>query len=147
MIMQLTSVVRWRVYASLFQKTIPHAQYFHCSNHDLNLALCDTCHGIPEVRNMLTCVTEIGLLFKYSPKRAQLLESIIIAENMKRELGKKMNTTKFKLFCETRWIQRHVVLEEIHMLYEPLLKTLEKITMRGNRTTKQLALHLISWKA
>ena len=77
---------------------------------------------------MLTCVTEIGLFFKYSPKRAQLLEFIIIAENMKREPSKKMNTTKIKLFCETRWTQRHVVLEEIHIMYEHLLKTLEKIT-------------------
>ena len=113
--------------ASLFQKTVPHAQYFHCHIHDLNPALCHTCHGIPEVRNMLTCVIEIGL-FEYSPKRAQLLESVIIAEDMKGEPSKKMDTTKIKLFCETRWIQRQVVLEEIHMLYKPLLKTLEKIT-------------------
>ena len=77
---------------------------------------------------MLTCVTEIGLFFKYSPKTAQVLESIIIAENIKREPIKKINTAKIKLFCGTRLIQRHVVLEEIHMLYEPLLKTLEKIT-------------------
>ena len=113
---------------SLFQKTVPNAQYFHCSNHDLNLALCHTCFGIPEVRNMLTCVTKIGLFFKYSPKRVQLLESIIIAENMKREPSKKLNTIKIKLFCKTRWIQRHVVLEDIHILHKPLLKTLEKIT-------------------
>ena len=68
------------------------------------------------------------MFFKYSRKRAQLLESIIIAENMKREPSKKINTTKIKLFCETRWIQRHMVLEEIHMSYEPLLKALEKLT-------------------
>ena len=88
---------------SLFQKTDHHAHYFHCSNHDLNLALCHTCHVIHEVRNMLTCVTEFGL-FKYSPKRTQLLESIIITKNMKREHSKKMNPTKIKLFCEIRWI-------------------------------------------
>ena len=50
--------------ASLFQKTVPHAQYFHCSNHDLNLALCHTYHGIPDIKDMLTCVTEIGLFFR-----------------------------------------------------------------------------------
>ena len=42
--------------ASLFEKTVLHAQYFHSSDHDLKLALCHTCHGIPEVRNMLTCL-------------------------------------------------------------------------------------------
>ena len=56
--------------ASLLQKAIPHAQYFHCSSHDLSLALCHTCHGIPEVRNMSACMTEIGFFFKYSPKGA-----------------------------------------------------------------------------
>ena len=35
--------------ASRFQETVPHAQYIHCSNHDLNLALCHTCHDIAEV--------------------------------------------------------------------------------------------------
>ena len=54
--------------AALFQKTLPHAQYFHCSNHDLNLGLCHTCHDIAEIKNMLGCVPEIGLLIKYSPK-------------------------------------------------------------------------------
>ena len=57
-----------------------------------------------------------------------MLEPIIIPDNMKREPSKKINTTKIKLLCETRWIQKRVVLAEIHMLYEPLLKTLEKIT-------------------
>ena len=55
-------------WALLFQKTAPHAQYFHCSSLGLNLALCHTCHGIPEVRNMLTCMIEIKLFFRYSPE-------------------------------------------------------------------------------
>ena len=44
--------------ASRFQETVPHAQDIHCSNHDLNLALCHTCHDIAEVRNMLGTLTE-----------------------------------------------------------------------------------------
>ena len=35
--------------AKLFQETVQHAQYFHCSNHDLNLALCHTCNDVPEI--------------------------------------------------------------------------------------------------
>ena len=41
-----------KVCASLFHKTVPQAQYFHHSDHDLNLALCHTSHGMPEVRDM-----------------------------------------------------------------------------------------------
>ena len=112
--------------ASRFQSIVPHAKYFHCSNHDLNLALCHTCHDIPEIRSMINCVTELGLFFKYSPKRVRVLEAMIAEENKGR--GDKINKTKVKVFCETRWIERHVVLEEVQLLYKPILKTLEKIS-------------------
>ena len=115
--------------AKLFQETVEHAQYFHCSNHDLNLALCHTCNDVPEICNMLACVTELGLFFKYSPKRKMLLESIIEEENRKRDKKNKIHIQKVKVFCETRWIERHVVLEEVQILYEPLLQTLETITL------------------
>ena len=62
--------------ASRFQSIVPHAEYFHCSSHDLNLALCHTCHDIPEIRNMINCVTELGLFFKYSPKRVRVLKAM-----------------------------------------------------------------------
>ena len=32
------------------------------------------------------------------------------------------------MFCETRWVERYIVLEEVKLLYDPILKTLEKIT-------------------
>ena len=113
--------------AAPFQKSVSPARYFHCSNHDLNLALCHPCKDVQEIRNMLGCVTEIGLFFKYSPKRAQLLEGTIKQENIAKDPDNRMSTTKIKLFCETRWIERHVELEEMYDLYDPLLKTLHKI--------------------
>ena len=114
--------------AKLFQATVEHAQYFHCSNHDLNLALCHTCNDVPEIRNMLSSMTELKLFFKYSPKRTMLLESMIDEENKKSNRKKKIPVQKVKVFCETRWIQRHVVLEEVQLLYEPILQTLDTIT-------------------
>ncbi|MCG8625824.1 MAG: DUF4371 domain-containing protein, partial [Proteobacteria bacterium] len=90
--------------AKLFQATVEHAQYFHCSNHDLNLALCHTCNDVPEIRNMLSSMTELGLFFKYSPKRTMLLESMIDEENKKSNRKKKIPVQKVKVFCETRWI-------------------------------------------
>ena len=83
--------------AAPFQKFVSHATYFHCSNHDLNLALCHSCKDIQEIRNMLGCVTEIGLFFKYSPKRAQLLEGTIKQENIAKDIDNRISTTKIKL--------------------------------------------------
>ena len=76
--------------ASRFQETVPHAQYFHCSNHDLNLALCHTCHDIAEMQNMLGTLTELGLFFKFSPKRSKLLKSVIMEENERRDLTERL---------------------------------------------------------
>ena len=73
---------------------------------------------------MLGCMTELGLFFKYSPKRTILLESII-EENKKRDWKNKIPVQKVKVFCETRWIERHVVLEEVQVMYEPILQTFE----------------------
>ena len=42
-----------KVCATLFQKTVPHAQYVHCSNHVLNLGLCLTYHDIAESETCL----------------------------------------------------------------------------------------------
>ena len=74
---------------------------------------------------MLSSMTELGLFFKYSPKRTMLLESMIGEENKKSNRKKKIPVQKVKVFCETRWIQRHVVLEEVQLLYEPILQTLD----------------------
>ena len=46
---------------------------------------------------------------------------------MMENVDKRINTAKIKLFCATRWVERHLVLEEIIALYEPLLTTLQKI--------------------
>ena len=59
-------------------------------------------------------------------ERVRVLEAMIAEENKGR--GDMINKTKVKVFCETRWIERHVVLEEVQLLYEPILKTLEKIS-------------------
>ena len=71
---------------TLFEKSVPHAQYFHCSNHDSHLALCHTCCNKQEIKNTLGTITGIGLFFKYSPKRAQLVESIIVKDNTKTDV-------------------------------------------------------------
>ena len=46
------------------------------------------------------------------------------------------------MFCETRWIERHVVLEEVQLLYEPILKTLEKIQVKKDGIIKQWTKHM-----
>ena len=114
---------------ALFQQTVPHATYFHCSSHDLNLALCHACKDIPEIRNrsMLSCVIEVGLFFKYSPKRLHVLEATLLEYNMMKNVDKRINTAKIKLFCSKRWVERHLVLEEIITLQTSLAACEQKL--------------------
>jgi hypothetical protein len=46
----------------------PDAEYYHCSNHCLNLALAYNCR-IPQIRNMMRTIKEVITVFKDSPKR------------------------------------------------------------------------------
>ena len=84
--------------AKLFQATVEHAQYFHCSNHDLNLCslpYLQWCSRNCEI--CLNSMTELGLFFKYSPKRTMLLESMIDEENIESNRKKKIPVQKVKV--------------------------------------------------
>ena len=59
---------------------------------------------------------------------------------MMKNVDKRINTAKIKLFCATRWVERHLVLEEIIALYEPLLTTLQKLQLKRDGTVKQQTL-------
>mgnify|MGYP000751363744 FL=1 len=114
--------------AARFTQLSPKACYFYCSSHDLNLALCKSCN-VKEVHLMLDTIKKIGIFFKYSPKRSRRLEAVIDSWNMVHpdETKKKK---KMKLFCQTRWVEKHTTLIEFDELYECILECLDNISMR-----------------
>ena len=91
---------------------------------------------------MINCVTELGFFFKNSPKRGRVLEAMIVEENKGRD--DKINKTKVKVFCETRWIERHVVLEEVQLFCEPILKkSWRKFQVKKDGIAKQWTKHMV----
>ena len=56
--------------AARFSHLSPKAIYHYCSSHDLNLALCKSCQ-IKEVSLMLDALTQLGIFFRYAPKRSR----------------------------------------------------------------------------
>jgi hypothetical protein len=62
---------------------------------------CKSCN-VKEVHVMLCSLKELGIFFKYSPKRSRRLEQAITTVNLDRSEDNKINKTKSKLFCETR---------------------------------------------
>mgnify|MGYP003455485338 CR=1 FL=1 len=92
--------------AALISKTSPKALYHYCSSHDLNLALCKSCE-VKEVHLMLDSLKQLGIFFKYSPKRSRRLEQAIEDFNSHESPATQIKKTKFGLFCETRWVEKH----------------------------------------
>ena len=114
--------------AALLQKKAPSAVYNYCANHDLNLVLCKSCK-VPEIATMLETLKQLGLFFKYSPKRSRLLKNCVQDYNDDPNHIDKISKSKFHVFCETRWVEKHLVLEDFDCMYEPLLDCLRNITL------------------
>jgi len=87
--------------AARFARLSPKAVYHHCSSHDLNLALCKSCQ-VKEVHLMLDSLTQLGIFFKYSPKRSRCLEETINKANEGKSREEQTRKSKVGMFCETR---------------------------------------------
>ena len=112
----------------------PHATYFHCSSHQLNLALSKSA-SVSEVSAMVSNLKALGVFFKYSPKRQRALEDAVVTINEQRHANNEalITPTKFKMLCDTRWVERHTAFETFHELYEALLYCLDDIGRNGER--------------
>ena len=112
---------------ALFQKEYPHAHYYHCASHQLNLCVSKSC-SITAMHSMMDTLKCDGLFFKFSPKRQVQLEKFIAVENAKRKetaaTGTALRTiskSRIKTLCETSWVERYTTLEDFYVLYEVIL--------------------------
>lgn len=64
--------------AARIKRLYPRAEYYYCMNHDLNLAVSKSCK-VPEMRIMIESTKQLGIFFKYSPKRQNTLETSLTA--------------------------------------------------------------------
>ena len=108
---------------ALIKKKCPNAEYYHCSNHCLNLALVDSC-SIPEIRNMMGTIKEIINFFSDSLKRMQALRSEIT--EYQGEYICLTNKKRLISLCDTRWVDRSTSIETFLELYIPIVNTLDK---------------------
>ncbi|CAM4768899.1 unnamed protein product [Rotaria magnacalcarata] len=108
---------------ALIKQKCPDADYYHCSNHCLNLALIDSC-GIAHIRNMMGTIKEVINFFSDSPKRMQALRSEI--NDYQGEYVSLTNKKRLISLCDTRWVDRNTSIETFLELYIPIINTLDK---------------------
>ena len=112
--------------AAKLQQVSPKATYHYCSSHDLNLVLCKSCQ-VREVHLMLDSLQQLGIFFRYSPKRSRRLEDAVESVNTGRAPANRITKTKVKVFCETRWVEKITTLQDFKDLYEAVLECLDAI--------------------
>ncbi|XP_062592729.1 52 kDa repressor of the inhibitor of the protein kinase-like [Saccostrea cucullata] len=118
--------------ASRIKRLFPRAEYYYCMNHDLNLAVAKSCR-IPEIQIMLDTCKQIGLFFKFSPKRQHAFQASVDNVNAtSKEDGEKIKSKSIKTLCETRWIERHTTVQNIAHAYEALTDCLTNIVYGKN---------------
>ncbi|XP_052809413.1 52 kDa repressor of the inhibitor of the protein kinase-like [Mya arenaria] len=76
---------------------------------------------------MLDTLTQLGLFFKYSPKRSRRLEEAVTEANSTRPKSEQISKSKFHVFCETRWVEKQTTLRDFSSMYEPIVECLEAI--------------------
>ncbi|XP_071123548.1 52 kDa repressor of the inhibitor of the protein kinase-like [Mytilus edulis] len=81
---------------------------------------------------MLDALKQLGIFFRYSPKRCRRLEKCITDVNNTREEDSKIKSAKFKIFCETRWVEKFTTIQVFNAMYQPIIDCLSAIgTERG----------------
>ena len=73
---------------------------------------------------MLDTVKHLGICFHYSPRR---LEAAFNEINQQRDDTGHDSKVKIKLFCETRWVEKHNTIQDLSVMYESPLVCLEAI--------------------
>ena len=77
---------------------------------------------------MLDSLKQLGIFFKSSPKRSRRLETAVDHVSINRQKNDKITKTKFKVFCETRWTEKHTTLERFTVMYEAIVSCPEAIS-------------------
>ncbi|CAC5396466.1 unnamed protein product [Mytilus coruscus] len=124
--------------AAQFTRLSPRTVYHYCASHNLNLVLCKCCN-VPEIQLMLDSLKQLGIFFKYSPKRSRCLEKAVDEINSNRDAQNKITKQKFKVFCETRWSEKITNLGSFSTMYEPIISCLEEISSNVGRNCDKKA--------
>ena len=101
------------------QQVEPRAQYVHCANHLLNLALQNATNESHLLRTAMEIAHEVAKMFAESAKRTDMLYSAA------KELD--VIPASVPMFCATRWVAREATLKGILVMYGPIMSCLEEI--------------------
>jgi hypothetical protein len=108
--------------AAIFMKQAPHAHYFHCAMHCLNLSASQAV-SVPAIRHAQDIVQEVSACFRSSAKRTDLLKSCIAEAEDTR-----VSKTHLSTLCTTRFIERHTAIVCLRSLLPFVMEALTRMS-------------------
>ncbi|XP_060855554.1 zinc finger MYM-type protein 1-like [Metopolophium dirhodum] len=107
---------------TILREKYPHALFFHCASHKLNLVVNDL-NCVPEIRNTISTVKDIINFFREAVLRRKCIPNI-------------------PAFCETRWSQKYRSISIFKENFEIIVHALDKLSKDGNTATRKVAFQL-----
>ena len=98
----------------------PRALYLHCAAHSLNLVIVDACKQ-QSVRNMISTTKQVINFINVSAKRKEVFQAVV------KYFHPDCRSVHLISLCETRWVERHVALENFIELLDAVSTTLNQV--------------------
>ncbi len=104
----------------------PLALHVHCGADCVKLITQAGCSVSPMIRDCLSWVHQLGIIFNQSGKFKRMFENIVTSKNEP--------ITTLKPLCPTRWTVRNSAIIAVLGQYERVLVSLEEMAKSASRT-------------
>ena len=127
---------------AIIRQQAPLAAYTHCGGHCLNLVVAGA-FKLPNVRNVVDTVREIGIFFNSSPKREALLIEVI---NKKLRFSDCPSKRKPLIdMCRTRWVERIKAFAHFYQAFVFLEEALDVMVCPTTEENQQNYPDFLDW--
>uniref|UniRef100_A0A915HJ21 Transposase n=1 Tax=Romanomermis culicivorax TaxID=13658 RepID=A0A915HJ21_ROMCU len=106
----------------------PHADYFHCTNHKVNLVARDAATTQPVAR-LLAPVQKVIVYLSESAKGSGVLHQAIS------DIAPESRRKRITQICPTQWVERHKSLDSFKELLPSIVVALQRLEQAENDTT------------
>ena len=110
--------------SGVIRKEQPLAEYTHCRNHILNLAISCTCKN-QSIKKILDNLTSLCIFFENLPNRQKCFEYFWEFNKVNLNLPETKRKKVIGL-VKTRWVQRYKAYGTYHLLHKSTIFTFER---------------------
>lgn len=116
----------------------PKTIFIHCSNHSLDLALCDTIKTVDLANDTLNLVKFVSITILDSAKRKKMFSDVVLPSSSNDEnIYEHQTIPGIISLCPTRWAVRVKAINRFIQNYERVILTVGEILKESNSIAKE----------